>query len=253
MAFTQAQLLKVLATLPLPAPFTTTVATAAAVGATTLMLASTTSIAAGQAISIGAALDAKCKVTAIDSTTETVTLSSPALEAISAGAPVTVSGLSWASGLTGALAATQQIGPLDTTGDAVRAFLFSRVPASGGPSSLERVVAVASGAAVVTTPPPNYTAAQVAVLAGIFDDMLKRSASFTTSQAAILQLLQIRMGVFSAAKLADGFGVLWAAGEIGVSTDPGDAVAVVNTLVTPTVAVLVPAPSLADIQGAMSA
>ncbi len=118
---------------------------------------------------------------------------------------------------------------VDTDGGAMRGVLYTRAPA-GQPSSLERVMSVAGGQATVSTPAPGYTVAQVVVLAQTLAGILQRGDPFPMTIPAVATKAASDLGVLMASKLADGKGILWAAGELA-SGDPGDGAVLLGTLV----------------------
>ena len=118
---------------------------------------------------------------------------------------------------------------VNTDGASMRGVLYTRTPA-GAPSSLERVMSVAAGVATVTTPAPGYIAAEVVVLAQTLAGILQRGDAFPMTVPAVAAKANSDLGVLMASKLADGKGILWAAGELA-SGDPGDGAALIGTLV----------------------
>ena len=98
-------------------------------------------------------------------------------------------------------------------------------------TSWKRVQQVASGAIAPATLPANTTAAQVQALCQMLVDGARPPGlPLAMSVSGINATAQADLATLAAAKLTDGKGVIWAAGELA-SGDPGDAAALLGTLV----------------------
>ncbi|HVA62637.1 MAG TPA: hypothetical protein VNF74_02845 [Terriglobales bacterium] len=107
--------------------------------------------------------------------------------------------------------------------------------------SWKRVQQVATGALVPTTLPSGTTAAQVAALCQMLVDGARPPGMpLAMSIAGINSTAQADLATLAAAKLGDGKGVIWAAGEL-TSGDPGDAAVLMAELVNLTVPTWQPA------------